>query len=1638
MYYIDLVEEKEIKSKPNSIKGSHTNSQKGEYDIINDNEINPNENSHNNSKISNNTNRYNLNQNINSYLYDENSKNDVNSSISDSTYLSKTKRNYNRNHSKKSSFYNITIKDTEKDDIPKVPLYPDPILCLNYIIGYTSKNCPIIKYNSFGDYDSNPEINHEEKINETKKFFYYCSGSNLIKYDPYSKIQKFFIGHSKPISHFIIGCKGEILFSGEEGINSIIRIWQVENFSCIKMFTTPLDKLKSISESKNSKYLCVAGKEQNKELIVIFKIEDLKNINIFVKKNVYFIINSIKFVPYNDEILISCGKENIKFYNIRNNAIYEKSVVLSQYSKNNFLCIDFNRTIFGDNYLDKGKAYIGSSSGSVFQISCSSEELESVFLIQNSPILSISSNEVFIATGSQDGYCRVWPVGFEEFIMEAKHDSGVCSVDISYDSLEVICGTLNGCIGVLNIHDKAYMTLLRSSNNDIKQIFLHPLNNFIFTIENNGLYNILRIWDLVLKDEVFEFSSENDLITCAIADMQKSFVCGFSSGIIKVFDFEKNESTYHSKPFRSTVENLIYVQNYTKLVAMSAFGNLSIHDCNLNYAQIKIINIEKQCLFTDISLSLDQNYFATIGPESKCIYIWNSESFAKKNHINLTVRNNKTIILAKKLCLINKYLLGVGLDNCSIRFYSVSKFEGIFIKEIKDIHIKGINQFICTKNYNYFLTSGEEGLIKIWDMKMVFENYKSYQQYIGHSSGINGLVLIDNKGLLISSSKNSGIYFWNFLGDLNSINRNIINNFEQLDDPLYINNLKNKFNNKINSTRQSKSLNKYNPYYSENKKNQLLTKDIMSFHMEKKYYAEHPDLKESNNILNNIDIKTDSKNNIIINSEKDDEPEFKVLPNFKSEEDAEKIIINYSNKDYIINKTTLDKYETSIDKINNIKYKLLFSPKYLPNLYNIYPKNYKEDKKNENENDNEICDCKLDLQFCIGLSINSMNNVVFNRENKWYAYTVNNKIVIEFLNSERKQKILSDSKDELSCLILSKNLKYLISGIGQINKDEYASIFIYDANLFMLIRRLNLHPKGVQYISLSDDNRYMISIGTKKENSICIWNFTDFTIIDMKTVKFSPFTIVIENKININDKISFITCSFENISFWELNNSNKLENIDIKLEEILYNQNDKENFENEFITGIDICFNEKEYEIKDKIILLSTNKGNIIIVDGLNKTFIKKFLISNFPLTKLIFSDSYFICGGEGPLLYIWNFDENDNKFNFINVLKNEAPNLLFFDGPINSISFSPINNECILSTIRGSIFYANILEMNTIKLLSSHVNTTIISSYTDITDTNLYTLGKEEYIRCWTIDSLDQKFYIKKRNQKPNNFIFGFKDNILLTHYENSYLTAFNIKNLKSLGRIYIPNEDIFKFDFIYDNYNIILFTYQLNIYIITIKNYEPLSMLYILVNIPKNKEYYPYEQKCTSLICSNISLYKAYSAFTFSDGTTSVFLLEKENGTITYNLMDNFNIILVHSIIYADENSDELYKNLINFRSDNKSESIFSKQYKEVIICYHELLQFILVRNFVKRINMKIIGTNYFPYCMNINSNGKLIAIGTKEGVIIFISDGEEKYYNDFCSPTLYKGHYDSIHYIQFSNDSKKLFTSSKNELIVWNISI
>ena len=50
-----------------------------------------------------------------------------------------------------------------------------------------------------------------------------------------------------------------------------------------------------------------------------------------------------------------------------------------------------------------------------------------------------------------------------------------------------------------------------------------------------------------------------------------------------------------------------------------------------------------------------------------------------------------------------------------IRFYSLSRFEGVFIKELTTVHREAIRTTDLSNNGGFMLTGGEDNLIKIWD-----------------------------------------------------------------------------------------------------------------------------------------------------------------------------------------------------------------------------------------------------------------------------------------------------------------------------------------------------------------------------------------------------------------------------------------------------------------------------------------------------------------------------------------------------------------------------------------------------------------------------------------------------------------------------------------------------------------------------------------------------------------------------------------------------------------------------------------------------------------------------------------------------------------------------------------------------------
>lgn len=77
--------------------------------------------------------------------------------------------------------------------------------------------------------------------------------------------------------------------------------------------------------------------------------------------------------------------------------------------------------------------------------------------------------------------------------MEAKHEGTVSSVDISQDGIQIICGTNNGSIGLLDISSQNYRTLLRSHIDSIVSVDYHKTKNEVISVSKD---KTIRVWDM--------------------------------------------------------------------------------------------------------------------------------------------------------------------------------------------------------------------------------------------------------------------------------------------------------------------------------------------------------------------------------------------------------------------------------------------------------------------------------------------------------------------------------------------------------------------------------------------------------------------------------------------------------------------------------------------------------------------------------------------------------------------------------------------------------------------------------------------------------------------------------------------------------------------------------------------------------------------------------------------------------------------------------------------------------------------------------------------------------------------------------------------------------------------------------------
>lgn len=137
------------------------------------------------------------------------------------------------------------------------------------------------------------------------------------------------------------------------------------------------------------------------------------------------------------------------------------------------------------------RVFVGTKTGWLYQINYFTRLIEGIYQVHESSICSLSISPGFCVSGSEDQYLRVWPLDFSEFILEAKHEGVVISLDITLNGLEVACGTSTGGLAILDLGNQNYKTILRSHTEETIAMEFHQFSNSIISLSRDLT---IRIW----------------------------------------------------------------------------------------------------------------------------------------------------------------------------------------------------------------------------------------------------------------------------------------------------------------------------------------------------------------------------------------------------------------------------------------------------------------------------------------------------------------------------------------------------------------------------------------------------------------------------------------------------------------------------------------------------------------------------------------------------------------------------------------------------------------------------------------------------------------------------------------------------------------------------------------------------------------------------------------------------------------------------------------------------------------------------------------------------------------------------------------------------------------------------------------
>uniref|UniRef100_A0A8C0EGU5 Cilia- and flagella-associated protein 52 n=1 Tax=Bubo bubo TaxID=30461 RepID=A0A8C0EGU5_BUBBB len=570
-----------------------------------------------------------------------------------------------------------------------------------------------------------------------KEHVLYPLGCTVVIQELDSKKQTFLHGHTNNVSCVVVSRNGLYVASGQVtfmGFKADIILWDFQRKELLARLSLHKGKIEGLAFSANSLYLLSLG-GQDDGSVVVWRVDKREAVcgspaSACSAGSATIVVCSSR----RDEMFVTAGNGTIRVWelDLANRKIHPTECQTGQLRRV-IMCV---KVADDDNYF-----YVGTSSGDVLKLN-TNNKLMTDYGPQKGKFNSINGRWKISTLRSMSGQTSAFSY------RKIQVQGAVTSLTHRGQGHQFFVGT-NEC-QIYRVNYTAFKEeLIAACHNE-------AVHDIVFPSGTSDLFatcskNDIRVWHTPENRELLRIVIPN-MICHAIDFMRdgKSIISAWNDGKIRAFMPESGRLMYVINHAHSLgVTAIAATSDCKRIISGGGEGQVRVWEIREKIHKLGEILKEHVSAVSCIKIKKDNQECVTASLDGTCI-IWDIVRFIRKQMILANT-------LFKCVCYHpEEYQIITSGTDRRIGYWEV--FDGSVIRELEGSASGSINGMDITSDGAYFVTGGDDHLVKLWDYNEGAVTHVG----VGHSGNISRLKICPGNKYIVSVSADGAILLWKY------------------------------------------------------------------------------------------------------------------------------------------------------------------------------------------------------------------------------------------------------------------------------------------------------------------------------------------------------------------------------------------------------------------------------------------------------------------------------------------------------------------------------------------------------------------------------------------------------------------------------------------------------------------------------------------------------------------------------------------------------------------------------------------------------------------------------------------------------------------------------------------------------------